>query len=161
MQPPRLLIDDLRHAGLAGSGPLSVDRAPADLPNGPGAYLLVIGLDRPVVLNIPRFAGVTVTPGWYIYAGSANGPGGMRARVARHLRRDKQVHWHVDHLTHAASLAAVCFPGSDECNLVERLTSASAFTVPVPGFGSTDCRRCESHLVRWANFEQSRIPRSQ
>jgi Uri superfamily endonuclease len=145
MQLPQPLIDDLCNAGLAGSDPLS-----AEFPNGSGAYLLLIGLDRPVVLSIPRFSGVTVAPGWYAYAGNANGPGGLRARVARHLRRNKRVHWHVDHLTGDASVAALCFAGWDECRLVERLTLASAFSITVPGFGSTDCHHCESHLVCWA-----------
>ena len=150
MQTPLPLIDDLRNARLAGSDPFLADGATAELPIGPGSYLLLIGLDRPVVLNIPRFAGVTLSSGWYVYAGSANGPGGMRARVARHLRRDKPAHWHVDHLTCSASVAAMCFPGADECSLMNSLYLASVFAVPVPGFGSSDCRRCESHLVRWS-----------
>lgn len=164
MQPPQPLMDDLRDAGLAAGEPISADSAPSEIPAkipcGPGAYVLLIGLARPVVLTTPRFSGVTVTPGWYAYAGNANGPGGLRARVARHLRRDKRAHWHVDQLTHEASVTALCFPGSDECRLVESLALAAAFTIPVPGFGSTDCQRCESHLVRWAEFEPGGIPRS-
>lgn len=165
MQLPQPLIDDLRDAGLAGGQLHLADRAlseiPAKITSGPGAYLLLIGLARSVVLTMTRFSGVTVTPGWYAYAGNAHGPGGLRARVARHLRKDKRAHWHVDHLTHDASVAALCFPGADECHLVKTLTSVSAFSVPMPGFGSTDCRRCESHLVRWAEFEQRGVPRSQ
>lgn len=158
MHPPQPLIDDLCDAGLAGGKLFSAVNAPAkipakippEIPDSPGAYLLLVGLARPVDLDIPRFSGVTVTPGWYAYAGNANGPGGLRARVARHLRQDKRAHWHIDHLTHDAPVAALCFPGSDECRLVELLIPAPAFTIPVAGFGSTDCQRCESHLVRWA-----------
>lgn len=168
MQLPQSLIGDLRAAGLAVGELFSAESAPAEIPvripSGPGAYLLLIGLARPVVLDIPRFSGLTVAPGWYAYAGNANGPGGLRARVARHLRQDmrqdKRPHWHVDHLTSAASVAALCFPAGDECRLVGALMLATDFAVPVPGFGSTDCRRCKSHLVRWTKFEQSGIQRS-
>ncbi|MFL5280923.1 MAG: DUF123 domain-containing protein [Rhodopila sp.] len=31
----------------------------------------------------------SLLPGRYLYAGSARGPGGMRARLDRHLRRNK------------------------------------------------------------------------
>jgi len=165
MQLPQPLIDDLRTAELAGGDLFSADSAPAEIPasipSGPGAYLLLIGLARPVVLDMPRFSGVTVAPGWYAYAGNANGPGGLRARVARHLRQDKRAHWHVDLLTQAGTVAALCFPASDECRLVGALTLTPTFSIPVPGFGSTDCRRCESHLVRWTKFEQSGLPGSQ
>jgi len=37
-------------------------------------------------------------PGYYIYIGSAFGPGGVRARMLRHLRADKPKHWHIDYL---------------------------------------------------------------
>lgn len=149
MQPPQPLLDDLRNAGLIGCGLRSVVGAPTDVPGVPGAYLLLIGLAQATPLPIRRFAGINLPPGWYVYAGNAHGAGGMRARVARHLRRDKGAHWHVDHLTRAASLAAIGFTDFDECRLVDALHAAPAFDVPVPGFGSSDCRRCESHLHRW------------
>jgi len=142
MQPPATLIDDLRAAGLPD--------AAAEAPDLPGAYLLLMELARPAVLSIPRFAGTALPAGWYVYAGSANGPGGLRARVARHLRRHKRIHWHVDHLTAGAAAAALCYPGGDECDLVATLAGEPAFTLPLPGFGSTDSRRCASHLLRRA-----------
>lgn len=132
-------------AGLGGDQAFSTVSGSAE----PGAYLLLIGLARPVVLEIERFPGVRFSAGWYVYAGNANGPGGLRARVGRHLRRDKRAHWHVDHLAGEGSVAPLCFPGADECGLVESLIAAPRFAVPVPGFGSTDCRRCDSHLLSW------------
>jgi Uri superfamily endonuclease len=150
MQLPQVLIDDLSNTELAGGEWFSPAGALPEIPDGLGAYLLLIGLAQPVVLNASRFAGLEFPAGWYVYAGSAKGPGGLHARVARHLRRDKRAHWHVDHLTDDASVMPLCFPGTDECSLMDALIAASAFTIPAPGFGSTDCRRCDSHLVRWA-----------
>lgn len=122
---------------------------PDQLPSGAGAYLLRIDLHRPVSPQIPRLGPITFTPGRYIYAGSARGPGGIRARARRHLADDKRVHWHVDHLTLAAtSVVAAAFPGNAECALVRDLIASNRVSTPVLGFGSSDCRTCVSHLVR-------------
>ena len=119
------------------------------LPVDPGAYLLLIGLANPVSLSLPRLPAAKLNPGQYVYAGSARGPGGIRARLARHLRQGKKRHWHVDHLTEsAAALAAFPVPNGKECALVRALVESGGYDTPLPGFGSSDCRRCASHLLQ-------------
>lgn len=121
----------------------------ARLPADAGAYTILIELAAPVSLDIAAFAGRTMPVGLYVYAGSARGPGGLRARVARHLRRGKAPHWHVDRLTEAAtSLHAFALPGGSECALVRRLVQTGRYSTPLPGFGSSDCRTCASHLLQ-------------
>lgn len=116
---------------------------------GPGAYLLLLELDRALTLAIPRFAGVTFAPRRYLYAGSARGPGGIAARVGRHFRPDKSLHWHIDHLTVAASgLAAFCVSGGSECALLRAVLACGGFHAVARGFGSSDCRSCDSHLLQ-------------
>jgi len=118
----------------------------ADLPRESGAYVLLIELAAPFT---GRFASqdFTLPQGRFAYCGSANGPGGIAARVARHFRRDKKPHWHVDQLTIAARhITARAFPAGSECALVAKLLAAGA-TTPLPGFGSSDCRRCAAHLL--------------
>lgn len=111
-----------------------------------GAYLLSIKLDAPLHGQL-RGSPFTLTPGTYVYAGSANGPGGIAARVARHMRKDKKLHWHVDALTLAASeITALAFPGGSECALVKRLLG-EGYAAPLPGFGSSDCQTCPAHLL--------------
>ena len=122
----------------------------ADLPSGPGAYLLVVGVSVAVPLGIPRFAGARLEPGTYVYAGSARGPGGIRARVGRHLRGEKTVRWHIDHLTTGRrAVWASVHPDTDECSLVTRLLAGGAFETPLAGFGSSDCRFCAAHLLKY------------
>ncbi|MBT3330864.1 MAG: GIY-YIG nuclease family protein [Rhodospirillaceae bacterium] len=123
-----------------------------DLPGSLGAYALLIQLPRSLTLPIPRLQSPTLAPGLYVYCGSARGPGGLAARVGRHLRAEKPIRWHVDHLTTGGEnagrvLDVLCLPDGDECELVGQLGAMSGVAVPVPGFGSSDCRQCRSHLL--------------
>lgn len=123
-------------------------------PDAKGAYALLIRLSEPVPFTLHGCLH-RIEPGCYIYAGSARGPGGIRARLRHHLRHEKRLHWHIDHLTIAAArIDALTLPGGSECAIVARLTGAQltaapAFHPPVPGFGSSDCHACASHLLRW------------
>ncbi len=114
-----------------------------------GAYLLVIDLATTLALDVPRSAPATLTPGRYVYCGSAYGPGGIRARVRRHLATDKAIRWHVDRLTAVGRVVAVhAAPGGSECALFAEVMETPGTALPAPGFGSTDCRRCPAHLAR-------------
>ena len=124
---------------------------PADLPGVPGAYALLLEMLRPVPLPPRRFAG-ELAAGRYVYFGNAWGAGGIRSRCLRHFRRTKRRHWHVDWLMESADHPlAVAFPGMDECDLVHRALAVAGESVPVPGFGSSDCRRCPAHLLALAD----------
>ncbi|MFQ6019018.1 MAG: DUF123 domain-containing protein, partial [Kiloniellaceae bacterium] len=72
---------------------------PASLPRAPGAYGLLLALERPCAFETRLLGPLVLAPGRYLYGGSAWGPGGIRARVARHVCDDKRLRWHVDHLT--------------------------------------------------------------
>lgn len=124
---------------------------PADLPDAPGAYALFLDLPGPVSLPPRRFTG-RLAAGRYVYFGNAWGPGGIRSRCTRHFRQGKRRHWHVDWLMEAAvHRLAAAFPGGNECDLVERALAIDGVSVPVVGFGSSDCRRCPAHLLALAD----------
>jgi len=118
------------------------------IPGTPGAYILQIALDQTLHFEIARMRG-TLSAGTYAYVGSACGPGGLRARIARHLRDEKPIHWHIDRLTTVGRVTAVAYGETAcECDLAEALAGLSGATVPIVGFGSSDCRRCRAHLIR-------------
>lgn len=129
-----------------------------DLPRAPGAYILVIDLDTPLAVETGAFR-ASLAPGRYAYCGSAYGPGGIAARVARHLRRAKRTRWHVDQLTAAGRIVEVGYtPGGRECELLDRVLASADAQIPVPAFGSSDCRRCAAHLAAVApDFEAAAI----
>lgn len=128
--------------------PRPIDDAEA-LPAVGGAYLLVIDLPRPILVQLPGYAAVTLEEGCYLYAGSARGPGGIRARVRRHLKGAKPLRWHIDRLTNMAGVAAVfAYPDGNECTLTSSALAVEGVAVPAPGFGSSDCRHCAAHLLQ-------------
>ena len=116
--------------------------APATL----GAYVLALRLDAPLDVRVGKIV-ATLPTGDYLYCGSARGPGGLRARLARHMRSQKRAHWHIDQITAVATvLGAFVDEDGDECALNAALGD---LPIPVAGFGSSDCRRCAAHLRLW------------
>ena len=113
----------------------------------PGTYVLVMRSRRRVTAQIGRWGRLDVRPGYYLYVGSAFGPGGVAARVSRHCREAKSKRWQVDYLREHAAMAAV-WCSHDTVRLEHHWAQALAEmpgSLPVPGFGCSDCH-CEAHL---------------
>jgi len=135
-------------AGRLGASVLVGEGEADGLPAGPGTYGLLLRLPESVSLGLPRLGNPVLAPGLYLYCGSANGPGGVRARLGRHLRRDKILRWHIDYLSGAAAeIAGIVVPEANECGLLGRASAFPGTKMPVPGFGSSDCRICPAHLL--------------
>lgn len=116
---------------------------PAHVPADAVTYQLVIELERPCRLAPGRLGEHELAAGRYLYTGSARRH--MRARIRRHLRRTKALHWHIDWLLACpqARVVAVRFSAESECLVNAR----SGGRIPIPGFGAADCRAgCGSHL---------------
>ena len=106
-------------------------------------------------LQIGRLGGMQLSKGWYVYVGSAFGPGGLAARVSRHLQRHKTRHWHIDHLIWATTVREVWY--SQRQRDLEHCWAQAALDQPAArnllrGFGASDCQ-CLSHLVRFPTRE--------
>ena len=118
------------------------------IPNLPGTFVLILHLPQERTVSVGRLGKIHFPAGHYLYVGSARGPGGLRARVGRHLREEKVLHWHIDYLRQWAQPLEVWFAlGTEplECRWREALQE-SGFSLPVPGFGASDCR-CPAHLL--------------
>lgn len=106
-------------------------------------YQLFIDLAQPLRVRIGKLGEFDFPAGNYVYTGSARR--NLEARIARHLRREKRLRWHIDYLLAAPGVTVTRVRRSDvaEC----ALNQATAGSVPVPGFGASDCRQgCGSHL---------------
>jgi Uri superfamily endonuclease len=123
-----------------------------NLPAQRGIYALVMRLPKPISLCVGRLGTWALKAGFYVYVGSACGPGGLKARVGRHLRADKPLRWHIDYLrpfTHIRQVHYSVALEESECSWSQALAALSYATIPIPGFGASDCRSgCASHLVR-------------
>jgi len=89
--------------------------------------------------------------GWFAYVGSARGPGGVKARVGRHLSKEKRAKWHIDHLTRWASVAEVWIcegKATLEHEFAKILAEMAGKGRGISGFGSSDCN-CKTHLFRF------------
>jgi Uri superfamily endonuclease len=121
------------------------------IPSAAGTYALVLHLAAPALLNVSRLGAHTLAPGTYVYVGSAHGPGGLRARVGRHLRGTGPQHWHIDTLRSHATIRAVIYTVTEkglECSWTQALMALPGAHVPIHSFGSSDCRAgCAAHLI--------------
>ncbi len=109
-----------------------------------GSYLLLLELRRNRRIEVGRLGRLAFKKGWYIYVGSAMR--NLSQRLARHTRRRKRFHWHIDYLREAAGrIVALPIRSSrrEECEL------AAAVSELLPsgplGFGCSDCA-CPTHL---------------
>jgi len=117
-----------------------------------GSYLLEIHVKKPFKIRGGRFAGCLLPAGYYYYAGSAQR--NLSQRLSRHYKKDKILHWHIDHITvFKDNVITNCWTFEDapkdmECRLTRRLIAGFGFKTLIKGFGSSDCRGCLSHLVQ-------------
>lgn len=120
----------------------------------PGTYILWLVLAETRTLQIGALGRASLAPGNYAYVGSALGPGGVRARLGRHLRADKRPRWHIDYLRAVCvpGVAWVCYDDFRREHLWAGVLSAlNGSEIPLTGFGSSDCD-CKSHLVAFRHL---------
>ena len=122
-----------------------------EIPGKPGIYVVVGYLSRIFQLEIPSFGEFILHPGYYCYCGSAKGPGGLQARINRHLKRNTKKFWHFDYLKehlHITQIWWLMGENNDECETAQFLADRQGAEIPVNGFGSSDCKKgCVSHLI--------------
>ena len=126
------------------------------LPVSTGSYALQLHLSRAYPIQVGKFARAIFPAGEYIYLGSALGPGGLRARLARHLRASGKPHWHIDYLRSVSDVYTLGYVLADveagnqplECTWSQALVKLPGAFIPLVGFGAGDCRSgCQAHLV--------------
>jgi Uri superfamily endonuclease len=113
----------------------------------PGTYALILKNRLKAKVHVGRYRQIDLVPGYYIYVGSAFGPGGLRARVSRHFRKSKRKHWHIDYLHEFMRPFGIWY--SHEPRRLEHQWAGVLCNMkgmsPIQGFGCSDCR-CYSHL---------------
>lgn len=114
----------------------------------PGTYTLIFfsSIDKPV--KIGKLGTLFLKSGFYVYVGSAFGPGGLKARIMHHFNHSSRPHWHLDYLSpvlDACEIWYTCDQTPREHQWATIHSQTRGALMPLPGFGSSDCR-CRSHL---------------
>ena len=123
------------------------------IPPRPGTYVLIVHLASPAEIEVGKLGACRCPAGWYAYVGSALGTGGLAARVIRHAQQSKRPHWHIDYLLAVSELTEIWWVASPErweCAWAQALRRLPGTTIPLPGFGSSDCR-CPAHLLHFVD----------
>ena len=114
-----------------------------------GSYLTILHLPRKRVVEVGGLGPLHFPKGHYVYVGSAMR--NLTARLARHARRRKRLHWHVDYLRQTAEHVTglpIRASTREECTVAQAL--GRLLEPGPPGFGCSDCR-CATHLFRSAS----------
>ena len=114
-----------------------------------GTYLLLLKCDARTELSIGKLGNIMTEPGYYLYVGSAFGPGGIKARINHHKKLSLRPHWHIDYLrTEVDIVDAWCVYGFRyEHEWAQSLIHSGNTAMPLTGFGSSDCA-CATHLFQ-------------
>ncbi len=131
---------------------------PDHLPPHPGTYALILRCPRRRRVRVGRLGVLPFDPGYYLYAGSAFGPGGLSARLRHHVRPTNKPHWHIDYLRTVTDLHHVwytCDPVRREHDWATVISALPGATITARRFGASDCR-CESHLFFSENLPSYR-----
>lgn len=117
------------------------------LPSLSGTYVLILFAKNEFNVAVGKLGNFKIKKGYYVYVGSAFGPGGLKARVGRHLKKSKKLRWHIDYIRAETEIVDIHFSTSNEkleCQWAANLAENGGET-PFKGFGSSDCK-CTSHL---------------
>lgn len=123
-----------------------------------GSYVLVLQTQKPSRIKAGSLPEREYPPGIYFYIGRAKRY--LRGRLARHLRTEKKLFWHIDYLLRKAKIKAIwCRPGFfDECHIASEIIELYGKSCsPILGFGASDCR-CSSHLIHTSGEDRFLSP---
>jgi len=120
-------------------------------PSGPGTYILAIELEQAQRIRIGALGERAFERGYYLYVGSALNS--LRARLERHLRAEKRLHWHIDYLLQQAMIREIWYAlGAErrECAWARALAELPGAAPYPSAFGASDCS-CRTHLFYCPN----------
>ena len=113
-----------------------------------GTYILLLKLIAPRKIRVGALGKYSFEEGFYVYVGSALGPGGLKARLTHHINSSPNPRWHIDYLKSSAMMEEIWISickKRQECLWSVRLREMIEMFQPARDFGSSDCD-CISHL---------------
>lgn len=157
----KVLEHGLRKGRKITKSKFDIDRLCADKSKLPiktknsGIYVIEFWAKNDFSLGIKKYAENFFSKGYYYYSGSAQK--NFRERLSRHLRLNKKVHWHIDHLTTDQNFEIKSIlilneaPKEFECKIIESFLGNDKVEQSILGFGNGDCSTCRTHLLNSFN----------
>ena len=124
-----------------------------------GTYALAYQCKTIRLVRIGKLGALNLRQGYYLYVGSAFGPGGIKARIGYHLGESPSPHWHVDYLKPHCDLLELWVSYSNtkrEQAWVDTLSKSENASIPLTGFGASDTSAA-SHLFYFKSQPQISI----
>ncbi|QDU21738.1 GIY-YIG nuclease family protein [Urbifossiella limnaea] len=122
-------------------------------PAVPGTYVAFCRLpEAATAVRIGKLGTFDFPAGYYAYAGSAFGPGGVRKRTHRHLTTVTPRMWNLDHLKPLGTPVAVWWTLDRvkvEFAWAAILAALPGASYPARGFGAADNPKAKAHLIRF------------
>ena len=115
-----------------------------------GIYILELFADKDFTISAKKFIGVTFPKGFYYYIGSAQK--NLKSRIERHHKKEKIIHWHIDHLTTHESINLTntfIIPEAEkniEAEIANNFVLYFDAQIVVNGFGNSDTKGTKTHL---------------
>ncbi|WP_372679902.1 DUF123 domain-containing protein [Desulfosarcina sp.] len=117
-----------------------------------GTYALVFRSPVSFQAVAGKLGLVFLSRGYWIYVGSAFGPGGLHSRLSHHLKPSHRPHWHLDYIKSAlrpVEIWTTTDPVKREHDWATLFSGLDGASRPIEGFGAADCK-CRSHLIHMA-----------
>lgn len=114
----------------------------------PGSYALIFRCLNEHTVDAGALGRLDLATGYYVYIGSAFGPGGVAARVGHHRQISRKPHWHLDYLRPHLQLMEIWVTHDAERRehqWADQLAVLRGVRRPFIGFGASDCA-CIAHL---------------
>lgn len=112
-----------------------------------GTYAVIFQCHSKAKQQVGQWGMMSLRKGYYVYVGSAFGPGGVKARVSHHCCNTKKPNWHIDYLRkfmRPVNVWYTCDPRRLEHRWAKVFLKNNVMS-PFRGFGCSDCD-CYSHL---------------
>ena len=115
-----------------------------------GIYILELLAKKDFTISAKKFVDVKFPKGYYYYIGSAQK--GLTSRIARHKRKDKIIHWHIDHLTtnkSTSNINSFIIPNAEktlEVEIANNFVNYFDTKIIATGFGNSDTKETKTHL---------------
>jgi len=118
-------------------------------------YILILKQNKNLSIEIGKVGKIFFKKGYYLYVGS--GKRNLEKRLKRHIKREKNIHWHIDYLTSNANFSfkeIYLFEKLNECELAKKFIESNFCYIK--NFGSSDCH-CKSHLFFSENLKNFKV----